>query len=98
MLGNSPATSTLDELRNFINQTICHHNQLELGAFPLAEQILLRGNRPCGMLFNLQGPRAATFSAIWDSDHNTVLFYDSSGERFHKVQLVDAPRLEDATT
>jgi hypothetical protein len=48
----------------------------------------MRGGKPCGLYFCLHGPRAVTFSAIWETANNTVLFYDSSGERFQKTQLV----------
>jgi hypothetical protein len=35
-------------------------------------------------------------SAIWETNRNTILFYDSSGERFQRVQLIAAPALEAA--
>lgn len=94
MVTSSPVIQTLDELRDYINKTLCQHNQLEVGAFQLTERILIRADRPCGLYFCLHGPRAVKFSAIWETQHNTVLFYGSTGERFHKVQLVEAPRLE----
>ena len=86
--------NNLDNLREFINEILCRHNQLEIGAFPLTERILVRGGKPCGIYFCLHGPRAVRFTAIWETDRNTVLFYGSTGERFHKVKLVAAPRLE----
>ena len=94
MFTSSPVIQTLDELRNYVNTILCQHNQLEIGAFPLTERILIRADRPCGIYFCLHGPRAVKFSAIWETQHNTVLFYGSTGERFHKIQLVEAPRLE----
>jgi hypothetical protein len=45
------------------------------------------------MFFCLHGPRAVKFSAIWETDRNQVLFYDSNGERFQKTQLLEAPSL-----
>lgn len=89
-----PVIQTLDELRDYVNTILCEHNQLEVGAFPLTERILIRADRPCGIYFCLHGPRAVQFSAIWETERNTVLFYGSTGERFHKIQLVEAPRLE----
>ena len=94
MFTSSPVIRTLDDLRDYINTILCHHNQLEIGAFPLTERILIRADRPCGIYFCLHGPRAVKFSAIWENQRNTVLFYGSTGERFHKIQLVEAPRLE----
>jgi hypothetical protein len=94
MFTNSPVIQTLDELRNYVNTTLCQHNQLEVGVFPMTERILVRADRPCGIYFCLHGPRAVTFSAIWETERNTVLFYGSTGQRFGKIQLVEAPRLE----
>jgi len=93
MFTTSPVIQTLDELRTYINTILCQHNQLEIGAFPLTERILIRSERPCGIYFCLHGPRAVKFSAIWETQRNTVLFYGSTGERFFKVQLVEAPKL-----
>ena len=94
MFTTSPVIQTLSELRNYVNTILCQHNQLEIGAFPLTERILVRSDRPCGIYFCLYGPRAVKLSAIWENGRNTVLFYGSTGERFHKVQLIEAPRLE----
>lgn len=96
MLTSSPVIQTLDELRDFVNEVLCQHSELESGAFQLTERILVRANRPCGIYFCLHGPRAVKFTAIWETQHNTLLFYGSTGERFCKLQLVEAPRLEEA--
>lgn len=85
---------TLNELRHYVNTTLCEHEQLEYGAFRFSERILMRGGRACGLYFCLHGPRAVRFSAIWETDSNTILFYSSTGERFHKTQLTAAPSLE----
>jgi hypothetical protein len=94
MFTSSPVIQTLHELRDYINNILCQHNQLEVGAFPLTQRILIRADRPCGIYFCLHGPRAVKFSAIWETQRNTVLFYGSTGQRFHKIQLVEAPRLD----
>lgn len=88
------AIQSLDDLREYVNQTLCEHHQLETDAFPMTEQILVRSRTPCGIYFCLHGPRSLKVSAIWETDRNTILFYDSSGERFHKIQLVETPSLE----
>ena len=89
-----PVISTLEQLRQYVNSTLCQHNHLEVGAFPLTQRILVRAERPCGIYFCLHGPRAVKFSAIWETQRNTILFYGANGERTEKIQLVDAPRLE----
>ncbi len=83
----------LNDLREFVEKTLCDHHQLELNAFPITERILVRSGRPCGIYFCLHGPRAVKFSAIWETDRNSILFYGATGERFQKVQLVVAPSL-----
>ena len=86
----------LNDLRQYVKQTLCEHNQLEIAAFPLTERILTRGGRPCGIFFCLHGPRLVKFSAIWETEQNTILFYGPTGERTQRVQLVDSLRLEAA--
>lgn len=77
-------TTTFDLLKKFVYQTLCHHEQLEIGVFPMTEKILTRRTVPCGVYFCLHGPRSVKFTAIWDADRNTILFYGATGERFMK--------------
>ena len=83
----------LSDLRNYVYETLCEHEQLEIGAFPMTERILVRNGTPCGIHFCLHGPRSVKYTAIWETDRHTVLFYGSTGERFQKAQLADASRL-----
>jgi len=83
----------LNDLKDYVHQTICDQNELELGVFPFAERILARGGKPCGIFFCLYGPRSVKFTAIWETERNTILFYGSSGERIMKTQLTQAPHL-----
>lgn len=85
---------SLSDLRDFVLQTLCEQHELEMGAFPMTERVLLRAGKPCGVYFCLHGPRAVKFSAIWETERNSILFYGATGERFLKVQLVAAPKLE----
>jgi hypothetical protein len=84
----------LQDLREYVNATLCEIFQLQLGAFPITEKTLNRAGKPCGIYFCLQGPRAVRFTAIWEMDRNQVLFYGPSGERILKSQLIDGPQLE----
>jgi hypothetical protein len=86
----------VQDLREFVNETFCQHYQLQLGAFSMTERILRRGKKPCGIYFCLHGPRAVRFTAIWETEHNQVLFYGCSGERLMKMQLLDGPSLDRA--
>jgi hypothetical protein len=86
----------LNDLRTYVQETICDQNELQPGAFQVTERILIRGRRPCGIFFCLHGPRSVKLTAIWETDRNTVLFYNSVGERVRKIQLVQAPCLAHA--
>lgn len=88
MLTDCQEICSLDDLREYVNETLCEHFQLQLDAFQMTERILRRGARPCGIHFCLHGPRSVKFTAIWETDRNQVLFYNPSGERFLKTQLL----------
>jgi hypothetical protein len=94
MVTSSAVIQTLDDLRAYVKNILCLENQLEIDAFPLTERILIRSDRPCGIFFCLHGPRAVKLSAIWETERNTLLFYGQTGERFQKIQLLEAPQLE----
>ena len=83
----------INDLKEYVHKTICDQNELELGVFPFAERILARSGKPCGIFFCLYGPRSVKFTAIWEMERNTVLFYASSGERIMKTVLPPAPNL-----
>ena len=91
--------STVDEIKTFVYQTLCNHEKLEVGIFPMTEKLLIRQNSPCGIYFCLHGPRSVKFTAIWENRTNTILFYGSNGERFEKTHLSHTATisLEDVT-
>jgi hypothetical protein len=93
MVCHSQQFGDLSELRAFVCSTLCSHDQLEPDAFAMSESVLLRAATPCGMYFCLHGPRQVKYTAIWETDRNTILFYGPSGERFRKSQLIAAPEL-----
>jgi hypothetical protein len=94
MLSRYQQIDNLFELRDYVYETLCEYNQLQLGAYEMTEDTLFRAGRPCGIYFCVYGPRKMKATAIWETDRNQVLFYDSSGQRFQKTVLTDAPRLE----
>jgi hypothetical protein len=94
MIARSTSVQTLDELRDYVNETLCRYDQLLPGAFPMSHRTLVRAGKPCGVYFCLHGPRAVKYTAIWETRQHTILFYGPTGERFQKVQLVDAPVLD----
>ncbi|HEX3655936.1 MAG TPA: hypothetical protein VHV55_09025 [Pirellulales bacterium] len=94
MSDRAESINSLDELSRYVHHTLCDRERLEPGAFAFSERILVRSGRPCGIFFRLRGPRAVQSTAIWDCDRNTVLFYDSSGQRFETVRLATTPQLQ----
>ena len=58
MLTSCQYIQNLDNLREYVNRTLCHHDQLEIDAFRMTERILVRSGKPCGILFCLHGPRS----------------------------------------
>jgi hypothetical protein len=78
---------SLDELRRYVQHVICDREHLVAGAFEFIEQVLERHGHPCGLHFTLNGPRCVQCSAIWDAIRHTILFYDCTGERFHRTDL-----------
>ena len=84
---------TLHDLRTYVYENICEHNELEPGIFQMTERLLTRGGKPCGVFFCLYGPRSVRLTAIWETDRNSLLFYDSAGERTSITRLVQAPKL-----
>ena len=93
MLARPTHIHDINDLKEYVHKTICDQNELELGVFPFAERILARSGKPCGIFFCLYGPRSVKFTAIWEMERNTVLFYASSGERIMKTELPQAPAL-----
>lgn len=83
----------LADLRQYVYETLCSHHDLVVGAFPLTERILVRSGKPCGMYFCLHGPRSVRLTAIWETDHNSVLFYGPTGEKLSKTHLASVATL-----
>lgn len=78
---------TLTELRTFIREMLCAKENLISEQFPVNETILRRGERSCGLQFQLFGPRSIRLGAIWAADHNVIYFYAANGERYLKLPL-----------
>src|SRR5438045_9269786 len=94
MLASTQTLQNLENLREYVSKILCHYDQLELGAFRMTERLLVRQGKPCGIFFCLHAPRSVKVTAIWETERNTILFYNSTGERFHRTQLTLAPTLE----
>ncbi len=89
----APCFGTLDQLARWIAETLASLEMLKADQFRLTQQPLYRQGQPCGMYYCLQGPRALSLSAVWETQSNTVLFYGSSGQRVQRIRLHRAPEL-----
>jgi hypothetical protein len=91
MDATTAALPTLEELRRHVREVLCCHDQLDPGQTPLREAVIARAGRPCGLFFQVQGPRRVWTHAVWAGDEDRVLFYDSVGRRFAQTRLSERP-------
>lgn len=82
---------TLDALREHVRNTLCAQDQLDPTQTPLHQAIITRSGRPCGLFFQVQGPRMVRTYAVWAGEEDRILFYDSNGQRCGEVRLTEAP-------
>jgi hypothetical protein len=82
---------TLDELRRHVLLTLCAHDHLDPAQTPLFQGVITRRGRPCGLFFQVQGPRMLKTYALWAGEENRILFYDAGGARFAECRLCEAP-------
>lgn len=83
----------LKQLRKFVSHTLCQRNDFEEGVFHVTEEFLTKCGKLCGVLYCLHGPRSVKLTAVWESEQNSILFYGSTGERFHKTNLANSLEL-----
>lgn len=81
----------LEQLKEFVHQALCEQDHLDPKQTPLQQWLISRSGRPCGMFFQISGPRMMRAYAIWAGEENRILFYDSSSHRYAEIQLSDAP-------
>jgi hypothetical protein len=89
--------SSVKDISDLVYNTLCNYEQLEPGIFPMTQRMLVRDGQPCGIHFCLHGPRNVKYTSIWETDRNSILFYNSIGERFHRTELKEAPKLTTAS-
>jgi hypothetical protein len=91
MSTNFAALPTLDKLRQHVLRMLCEPDQLDLKQTPLHEAVITRGGRPCGLFFQVQGPRLLKVYAVWAGEEDRILYYDSTGLRFGETRLSEGP-------
>ena len=93
MVEEQRSLPTLETLRQHIHQTLCAHDRLEPQQAPLSQAIVQRRGRPCGLFFQVSGPRHLRTYAVWSLDEGRIIFYDSTGNRFAVTRLNPGPDL-----
>jgi hypothetical protein len=87
------ACAAVEELAAYIHSVLCNRDALDPNQTPLFRTPLQKGERQCGLVFHVEGPRLLRTSAVWSADDDRVIFYDSTGQRFHEVNLSESPTL-----
>jgi len=87
------ACAAVEELAAFIHQVLCEKDALDPNQTPLFRTPLCQGERVCGLIFHVEGPRLLKTSAVWSADDERVIFYDSTGLRFQETRLSESPTL-----
>ena len=86
---------TLEELRDHVRAVLCGRDRLDPAQTPLRQSLIKRAGRPCGLFFQVQGPRQVKTYAVWAGEEGKILFYDSQGLRFAQTRLSEGPSLRE---
>lgn len=78
---------TSDDLRCYVHEILCGHENLVGEQFALQVVTLTQLGERCGLQFLLRGPRSVRLGAVWAAEKNQLYFYDARGERFRKESL-----------
>jgi hypothetical protein len=87
---------TFEDITASVRSTLCGRDNLDPEQTPLFRTPLLIAGVPCGVVFHIEGPRQLRTSAIWAAASDRIIFYDSTGARFHEVKLSESPSLAEA--
>lgn len=82
---------TLTELCEHVLTTLCQHDNLDPDQTPIHQALITRHGKPCGLFFQVLGPRLLRNYAVWAGEENRILFYNSCGERVAETRLSESP-------
>jgi len=85
------ALPTLNDLCHHVLIILCRHDNLDPKQTPLEHALITKRGKPCGLFFQVLGPRLLKNYAIWAGDENRILYYNSNGERVAETKLSEAP-------
>ena len=84
-MGQVLCLATVDELCKHVHETLCKNDCLDPAETPLQQSVILRKGKPCGIFFQVSGPRLLKAYAVWAGEENRVLF----GGRLGTYQYLD---------
>lgn len=90
------STTSFAELEQFMLQTLCQQERLDMGQVKIRRTLMRQGVECIGLAVRVEGPRLMRSHAIWAERENRILFYDSAGHRFAVVKLSESPELGQA--
>lgn len=85
------ALPTLTELRQHVLTILCRNDSLDPQQTPLQQALITRKGKPCGLYFQVFGPRLLKNYAIWAGEENRILYYNCNGERVAETRLSESP-------
>ncbi len=85
------ALPTLHDLCRHVLNILCRNDNLDPTQTPLEQALITKRGKPCGLFFQVLGPRLLKNYAIWAGDENRILYYNSNGERVAETKLSEAP-------
>jgi hypothetical protein len=88
----------LEDLGRHVHVTLCQHDSLAVEQTPMVRVLITRLGRPCGLFFQVSGPRLLKAYAIWAGDEDRILFYDCNGQRFAETRLSEGPDVQKLET
>jgi hypothetical protein len=85
------ALPTLNDLCQHVLAALCRHDNLDPNQTALHHTLITRKGRPCGLFFQVEGPRLLRNYAVWAGEEDRILFYNCNGERVAETRLSEAP-------
>jgi hypothetical protein len=82
---------SIDAIRDHVRKVLCEHDRLDETQVELCQAEVVRQGRPCGMMFQVRGPRRLRTYAVWAGHEDRILFYSSTGSRFAETRVIDGP-------
>jgi hypothetical protein len=85
------ALPTLEKLRAHVLERLCRPDNLDPLQATMQLALITKQGRPCGLFFEVEGPRLLKNYAVWAGEENRILYYNCTGERVSETLLSEAP-------